>query len=188
MDEEVKAAELELLGWNSEGADQAWGQACLSFDHGGHDMQPRSGDRYLLYLAAWLELMDDDEGEASTSEGQQHLIERKTRKSILEHPLLAPRLDELYAKVRLQNPTLPSTLEKFVNNTLDGERGSAFIVNGRVKWQKALTSGIKKSRAGQWKKKAAKIDRDRVREMAEDSGEWILEEPSGGRISKGARG
>ena len=69
-----------------------------------------------------------------------------------------------------------------------GMCGSALIVNGRVKWQKALTSGIKKSRAGQWKKKAAKIDRDRVREMAEDSGEWILEEPSGGRISKGARG
>ena len=40
VDEAVKAAELELLGWNSEEADQAWVQACLSFDHGGHDMQP----------------------------------------------------------------------------------------------------------------------------------------------------
>ena len=118
VDDAVKTAELELLGWTSEEADQAWGQACLSFDHGGHDMQPRSSDRYLLYLAAWLESIDDDEDATSACDNPLLHIERITRKLVLEHPLLAPLLDEIYEKARLQNPTLPSTLEKFVNGTL----------------------------------------------------------------------
>ena len=57
---------------------------------------------------------------------------------------------------------------------MSGEREPALIVKGRVKRQKALTSGIKKARAEEWTKKAPKMDRGRVREMA---GEWILEEP-----------
>ena len=137
-------------------------------------MQPRSGDRYLLYLAAWLESMDDDEGDTSTSDGQLLHIERITRKSVLEHPLLATRLDEIYEKARSQNPTLPSTLEKFVNGTLDGDRGSALIVNGRVKWQKAFFDGLQDARAKAWLHTARKRDAQRVKEM---SGEWILAEP-----------
>ena len=66
------------------------------------------------------------------------------------------------------------TLEEFIDQSMSGEREPALIVKGRVKWQKALTSGIKKARAAEWNKKAAKTDRDRVREMA---GDWILEEP-----------
>ena len=92
----------------------------------------------------------------------------------MEHPLLAPRLDEIYEKARSQNPTLPSTLEKFVNGTLDGERGSAFIANGRVKWQKALFDGLQDARAKAWLRIARKRDAQRVKEM---SGEWILAEP-----------
>ena len=137
-------------------------------------MQPRSGDRYLLYLAAWLESMDDDDEDTSTSDGQLLHIERITRKSVLEHPLLAPRLDEIYEKARSQNPTLPSTLEKFVNGTLDGDRGSASIVNGRVKWQKAFFDGLQDARAKAWLRTARKRDAERVKEMA---GEWILAEP-----------
>ena len=48
VDEAVKIAEIELLGWTNEEFDKAWAQACMSFDHGGHDMQPRSEDRYLF--------------------------------------------------------------------------------------------------------------------------------------------
>ena len=59
-------------------------------------------------------------------------IEQTARKSVLEHPLLAPRLDEIYDKARLQNPTLPATLEKFVNETIDEERGTKVVVNGHV--------------------------------------------------------
>ena len=172
VDDAVKTAELELLGWTAEEAGQGWGQACLGFDHGGHDMQPRSSDRYLLYLAAWLESMDDDEDAPSACNNKS--IERITRKSVLEHPLLAPRLDEIYEKARTQNPTLPSTLEKFVNGTLDGERDSALIVNGRVKWQKALFDGLHDTRAKAWQRTARKRDADRAKEMA---GEWILAEP-----------
>ena len=83
-------------------------------------------------------------------------IEQITRKSVLEHPLLAPRLDEIYEKACLQNPTLPSTLEKFVNGTLDGERGSALFVNGRVKWQKALFDWLHDTRAKGWQRTARK--------------------------------
>ena len=69
-------------------------------------------------------------------------VERLTRSSILEHPLLAPRLTEIYDKARRQNTTLPESLEKFVNGTLDGDRGSEFFVKGRVKWQSALMDGL----------------------------------------------
>ena len=34
VDDAVKTAELELLCWTSEEADQVWGQACPRFDHG----------------------------------------------------------------------------------------------------------------------------------------------------------
>ena len=102
----MKTAEMELLGWTSEEADQAWGQACLSFDHGGHDMQPRSSDRYLLHLAAWLESIDDDEYATSACDNPLLHIERITRNSVLERPLLAPRLDDIYEMARSQNPTL----------------------------------------------------------------------------------
>ena len=101
-------------------------------------------------------------------------IEQITRKSVLEHPLLAPRLDETYEMACLQKPTLPGTLEKFVNGTLDGERGAAFFVNGRVKLQKALFDGLYDTRAKPCQRTARKRDAQRVTEMA---GEWILAEP-----------
>ena len=50
-------------------------------------------------------------------------LERITRKTVLEHPLLAPRLAEIYDKARAQNPTLPAKFESFINGTLHGERG-----------------------------------------------------------------
>ena len=61
VDEAVKSAEVALLGWTEEEVEKAQGQACLAFDFGGHDMQPRTDDRYLLHLAAWLESMEDDD-------------------------------------------------------------------------------------------------------------------------------
>ena len=69
-------------------------------------MQPRSEDRYLFYLAAWLEAMDEDGDEVRVEPTSDQVrvvpfhIERITRKSILEHPLLAPRLGEVYEKAR----------------------------------------------------------------------------------------
>ena len=42
-------------------------------------------------------------------------------------------LAEIYEKVRLQNLTLSASFEKFVNGTLDGERGANFPNKGRVK-------------------------------------------------------
>ena len=67
----MKIAEIELLGWTSEEEEKAWAQACLGFDHGGHDMQPRSEDRYLFHLAAWLEAMDEDELSDEAGTGDQ---------------------------------------------------------------------------------------------------------------------
>ena len=101
-------------------------------------------------------------------------VERLTRSLILEHPLLAPRLTEIYDKARHQNTTLPESLEKFVNGNLDGERGSKFFVKGRVKWQNALMDGLHEARAKAWQRSARKHDKGRVKEMA---GEWILAEP-----------
>ena len=59
----MKTAEIETLGWTNEEAAEAWGQVCLGFGHGGHDMKTRSKNRCLLYLAAWLEAIDEDEDE-----------------------------------------------------------------------------------------------------------------------------
>ena len=101
-------------------------------------------------------------------------LETISRRTVLEHPLLAPRLDELYHKAREVNATLPKEFKNFIDETLDGNGEVSFVSKGRVKWQAALFQGLLKSRAEEWKKKAAKTDRDRVREMA---GEWILEEP-----------
>ena len=61
VDEAVRSAEVALLGWTAEEVEKAQGQACLAFEFGGHDMQPRTNDRYLLHLAAWLESMEDDD-------------------------------------------------------------------------------------------------------------------------------
>ena len=65
MDEAVRSAEVELLGWTAEEVEKAQGQACLALEFGGHDMQPRTDDRYLLHLAAWLESMEDDDSAAA---------------------------------------------------------------------------------------------------------------------------
>ena len=61
-----------------------------------------------------------------------------------------------------------------MNETLDGERGTNVVVNGHVKWQKALMQGLQEARAKAWQRAARKADTDRVKEMA---GEWILYEP-----------
>ena len=178
VDDAVMNAELALLGWTDEEAAQAHGQACLSFEHGGHDMQPRSGDRYLLHLAAWLESMEDDEapgGSPHAMDGSTRTFTlcKITRDAVLAHPLLAPRLEHLYARAREQNATLPDTLEKFIDESMDGNRGAASISKGRVKWQAALTAGLYKARADAWLRTAKKKDRERVKEMA---GDWILDE------------
>ena len=178
VDEAVKKAEVKLLGWSDEEANQALAQASLGFEHGGHDMQEKTSDRYLLHLAAWLDAMEELNFDCSAEESKaQHhppKIERITRETVLGHPLLAPRLAEIYDKARARNPTLPAKFEKFVNDTLDGERGSQLIARGRVKWQKALTDGLSEARAKAWQRSARKHDKDRVKEMA---GEWIVEEP-----------
>ena len=70
MDEAVRSAEVELLGWTAEEVEKAQGQACLAFEFGGHDMQPRTDDRHLLRLAAWLESMEDDSAAAGWRDGQ----------------------------------------------------------------------------------------------------------------------
>ena len=49
VDDEMKNAEIALLGWSADEADRAIGQAHLSFQYGGHDMQPRTDDRHLLH-------------------------------------------------------------------------------------------------------------------------------------------
>ena len=38
VDDAVMSAEVALLGWTEQEVAQARGQACLSFEHGGHDM------------------------------------------------------------------------------------------------------------------------------------------------------
>ena len=58
VDDAVMDAEVALLRWTEQEVAQALGQACLSFQHGGHDMQPRCGDRHLLHFAAWLDSMN----------------------------------------------------------------------------------------------------------------------------------
>ena len=100
------------------------------------------------------------------------------------HPLRGPRLDEIYDKARAQNSTLPATLEKFVNETLDGERGTN-VVNGHVKWQKALMQGLQEARAKAWQRAARKADTERVKEMA---GEWIPMSHHTGHTSNGLAG
>ena len=59
VDEAMKKAEVKLLGWSEDEAKQAIAQASLGFEHGGHDMQEKTGDRYLLHLAAWLDAMEE---------------------------------------------------------------------------------------------------------------------------------
>ena len=173
VDDAVASAEVALLGWTEQEAAQARGQACLSFEHGGHDMQPRSDDRYLLHLAAWLESIEDDEAPAVGAPERTFVLSKITRGAVLEHPLLAPRLAHLYARAREQNVTLPDTLEKFIDEGTSGERGANSFSNGRVKWQAALFAGLHKARADAWLRTAKKKDKDRAKEMA---GDWILDE------------
>ena len=183
-------------------------------------MQPRTDDRFLLHLAAWLDSIEHfDEDIGCDSSGPRRLpifekmsdphaaqgggvfLERKTdlssghgaaraagsvaglearkletitRRTVLEHPLLAPRLDELYHKAREVNATLPKELKHFIDETLNGSGEVSFVSKGRVKWQAALFHGLMKSRAAAWTKSAKKKDKDRVKEMA---GEWITAEP-----------
>ena len=171
MDEAVKSAEVTLLGWTEEEVEKAQGQACLAFEFGGHDMQPRIDDRYLLHLAAWLESMEDEDSAAAPVEMAP--IAKITRRAVLEHPRLAPRLEHLYAQARERNATLPDSLEKFIEEAINGERGAAPTSAKRVKWQAALTHGLHQARADAWLKTATRSDRDRLEEMA---GEWIIDE------------
>ena len=106
VDDAVMSAEVALLGWTEEEAAQARGQAFLSIDHGGHDMQPRSDDRNLLHLAAWLESMEDDEA----PDGPPHAMDggtrtfafcNVTRDAVLGHPSLAPRLESTCTLARV---------------------------------------------------------------------------------------
>ena len=62
VDEACEEAEASLLGWSADERQQARQQASLHFDDGGHDMQPRSDDRFILYLVAWLEAMEEGGG------------------------------------------------------------------------------------------------------------------------------
>ena len=112
--------------------------------------------------------------QASEDNRPQTELQGITMRTVLEHPVLAPRLDALYEKGRAQNPSLPPTLEKFISETFEGTEEKSFLSNGRVKWQAALTYGLQEARAKAWEKKAQKRNRERVKEMA---GEWILKEP-----------
>ena len=187
VDEACEEAEASLLGWSADEIRQARQQACLHFDDGGHDMQPRSDDRFILYLAAWLEAIEEEDDDRTDTGQDIHLpvgvprrashkerkLSRITRRAVLEHPLLAPRLEQLYSKARELNTSLPNSLKKFIDEAASGERSSGLVVKGRVKWQKALMLGLKESRAERWLKSAPKKDRERVKEM---SGGWILME------------
>ena len=42
-------------------------------------------------------------------------LETISRRTVLEHPLLAPRLDELYHKAREVNATLPKEFKNFID-------------------------------------------------------------------------
>ena len=130
VDHACEEAEASLLGWSPDEVQQARQQACLHFDDGGHDMQLRSDDRFILYLAAWREAIeeeDDDDADVGVhipvrvpSRAERHESpagqkERKvcriTRRAVLEHPLLAPRLEQLYSKARELNTSLPNSLK-----------------------------------------------------------------------------
>ena len=86
------------------------GQANFSYEHGGHDMQPLTNDRYMLHLAAWLDSMDMDRGD--TGFDSQAKLCSITPETVTEHPLLAPRLEKLYEKWRAStsNPSLRLSL------------------------------------------------------------------------------
>ena len=114
-------------------------------------MQPRSDDRFILYLAVCLEAMEDDQTEVgrgvhmpagvssraecheSPAGQEERKVSRITRRAILEHPLLAPRFEQLYFKTQELNTTVPNSLKKFNDESESGERSSALIVKGRVK-------------------------------------------------------
>ena len=110
----MKKAEVALLGWSVDEAEKADEQAKLSFQHGGHDLQPRTDDRYLLHLAAWLDSIEEDDVADDSLSGSVAVsdtptpLENITRKTVLEHPILAPRLDALYEKARGQKEQNPS--------------------------------------------------------------------------------
>ena len=70
-----------------------------------------------------------------------------TRQTLLEHPLLAPRLEDLFLKAREQNSKLPKTLKEFVDQTIEGRGEVSFISKGRIKWQAALAHGLTQLRA-----------------------------------------
>ena len=139
-------------------------------------MQPRSDDRFILYLVAWLEAMEEEDDDHTDAEQDAHLpvgvprrtkerkLSRITRRAVLEHPLLAPRLEQLYSKARELNTSLPNSLKKFIDEAASGERSSTLVVKGRVKWQKAIMLGLKESRAERWLKSATKKDRERVKD------------------------
>ena len=112
----------------------------------------------------------DDEQVVENSSSLQGI----NRNTVLEHPLLAPKLDELDEKTRVANRTLLNTLENFVTDTSDCCGDKNFIIKGRVRWQAALFDGMQEARAKAWEKKARKQDRERVKEMAR---EWILRQP-----------
>ena len=83
-------------------------------------------------------------------------------------------MEELYSKARKVNATLPPTLEDFLRQTADGERGSFSSSKGRIRWQAALFDGLLKARSDAWLKSAKKNDRDKMKEIA---GDWIMAEP-----------
>ena len=62
-------------------------------------------------------------------------IEQITRKSVLEHPLLAPRLDEIYEKARLQIQRCRARLKRLSTALLMGSGAQLFlstvVSNGR---------------------------------------------------------
>ena len=59
-------------------------------------------------------------------------ISRITRQTALEHPLLEARLEQFYFKAReiYMSGALPSTLEKFIDESVTEERSSLLVVNG----------------------------------------------------------
>ena len=95
-------------------------------------------------------------------------------RTVIEHPLLAPRLEELYEKAREQNPKLPKVYKDFADQTHEGSGEKSFISKGHVKWRAALSHGLTQLRANARLRSARRKDKERMKEI---SGAWILEGP-----------
>ena len=97
---------------------------------------PRRRPLWIVVLAGMLVFGFYQERAKVQLNHYAHVLHPKSAGFVQAVGALGPRLDAIYEKALLQNPTIPATLEKFVNGTLDGELASNVVAKGRVKWQK----------------------------------------------------